>query len=72
MKARYTPLQGQSLAFIYYYTKLQGRPLAERDMQRYFQTSAPSVHQMVMNLEKRGLIQKEAHQPRSIRPLLSR
>ena len=28
----YTPKQGQYLAFIYYYTKLNGVPPAERDM----------------------------------------
>ncbi len=72
MKNRYTPLQGQYLAFIYYYTKLHGRPPAESDMQRYFKVSAPTVHQMVINLEKRGLIQKELYQARSIRLLLSR
>jgi len=51
MTGRYTPRQGQFLAFIYYYTKLNGRPPAEADMERYFQTSAPAVHQMVVTLE---------------------
>ena len=46
----YTPKQGQYLAFIYYYTKLNGVPPAERDMQQYFRTSPPSVHQMVVTL----------------------
>ena len=72
MKDRYTPLQGQYLAFIYYYTKLHGYPPAERDMQRYFKVSPPSVHQMVMNLEKKGFIKKEPYQGRSIRLLLPR
>jgi hypothetical protein len=31
---QYKPKQGQYLAFIYYYTKLNGRPPAEADMQR--------------------------------------
>lgn len=70
MTARYTPRQGQYLAFTYYYTKLNGRPPAEADMQRYFQVSPPSVHQMVLKLEECGLIARVPGQPRSIRILL--
>ncbi|MEZ4737235.1 MAG: hypothetical protein R3E79_59905 [Caldilineaceae bacterium] len=33
--------QGQYLAFIYYYTKINGQPPAEADMQRYFRTTPP-------------------------------
>ena len=72
MKADYTPRQGQYLAFIYYYTKLNGRPPAEADMQRYFQVSPPSVHQMVLNLEERGLVTRIPGQPRSIRLVIPR
>jgi len=68
----FTPRQGQFLAFIYYYTKMNGRPPAEADMQRYFQVTAPSVHQMVVTLEKRGYIARVPGQGRSIRLLLSR
>lgn len=39
MDPAYTPRQGQFLAFIYYYTKLNGVPPAEADMQRYFRVS---------------------------------
>jgi hypothetical protein len=31
----FTEKQGQYLAFIYYYTKINGQPPAEADMQRY-------------------------------------
>lgn len=72
MKADFTPRQGQYLAFIYYYTKLNGRPPAEADMQRYFQVSPPSVHQMVLNLEERGLVTRIPGQPRSIRLVIPR
>ncbi len=72
LTADYTPRQGQFLAFIYYYTKLNGRPPAEADMQRYFPVTAPSVHQMVITLGKRGLIARVPRQPRSIRLLLPR
>jgi len=68
----YTPKQGQYLAFIYYYTKLNGRPPAEADMQRYFNTTPPAVHQMVLTLEKLGLIARTPRQARSIRVLLPR
>jgi repressor LexA len=68
----YTRRQGQFLAFIYYYTKVNGRPPAEADMQRYFQVSPPSVHQMVVTLERRGFIARLPGQGRSIRLLLPR
>ena len=68
---RYTQRQGRYLAFIYYYTKLLGYPPAEADMQRYFKVSPPSVHQMIVRLEKRGLIERKPGQPRSIRLLMS-
>ena len=69
---RYTPKQGQYLAFIYYYTKLNGRPPAEADMQRYFKVTPPTVHQMVLKLEELGLIARTPRQARSIRVLLPR
>ena len=72
MKARYTRTQGQYLAFIYYYSKIHGEPPAEADVQRYFKTTPPAVHQMVVTLEKRGLITRVPRQPRTIRVLLSR
>ncbi len=69
---RYTPKQGQYLAFIYYYTKIHGRPPAEADMQRYFRTTPPAVHSMVKQLENKGLIERTPRQARSIKLLLSR
>lgn len=68
----YSPKQGQYLAFIYYYTKIHGRSPAEADMQGYFRVSPPSVHQMVLSLQKLGFIQRTAGQGRSVRLLLSR
>jgi repressor LexA len=72
MTKRYTDKQGQYLAFIYYYTKMNGRPPAELDMQKYFRVTPPSVHQMVLTLERRGLIERTPWQSRSIRLLLPR
>jgi len=72
MKHKYTQKQGKYLAFIYYYTRIHGYPPAEADMQNYFKVSPPSVHQMVLTLERRGFIERIPGQPRSIRVLLSK
>jgi len=72
METKYTRKHGQYLAFVYYYTEMHGYAPAEADMQRYFRVSAPSVHQMVLTLEKKGLIEKVPQQARSIRLLLPR
>ena len=72
MKKRYTDKQGQYLAFIHYYVKIHGRAPAELDMQRYFQVTPPSVHQMVLTLEANGLIERLPWQARSIRLLIPR
>ena len=68
----FTPKQGQYLAFIYYYSKVNGRPPAEVDMQRYFQVSPPSIHQMVLALEANCFIERVPGQGRSIRLLIPR
>jgi len=66
----YTKKQGQYLAFIYNCTKINGRPPAEADMQRYSRVTPPTVHQMVLRLEKRGFISREPGKARSIRIVL--
>jgi Mn-dependent DtxR family transcriptional regulator len=70
MKKLYTEKQGQYLAFIYYYSKIHGRVPAEAEMQQYSRVSPPSVHQMVLTLEARGLIARTPGQARSIRLLI--
>src|ERR1700730_11478833 len=62
----FTPKQGQYLAFIHLYTRLHRRPPAETDMQQYFRVSPPSVHQMVLTLERAGFIRRQPRTPRSI------
>ncbi|MGH2362861.1 MAG: LexA family protein [bacterium] len=69
---RYTEKQGQYLAFIYYYTKLHRRAPSEADIQDYFKVSPPTVHQMILSLEKQGCIERTPGQARSIRLLLTR
>ena len=68
----WTEKQGQYLAFIFYYTKMHGCAPAEADMQRYFRVSPPSVHQMVITLERNGFIERVPGQARSIRLLIPR
>ncbi len=68
---RFTATQGQYLAFIYAYTRVLGRPPAESDMQRHFKVTAPSVHQMVITLERNGLVKREPGAARSIEVLLA-
>ena len=69
---KFTQKQGQYLAFIYYYTKIQGVAPAETDLQKYFKVSPPSVHRMLVTLEKNGLIKRTPKQARSIELLVSR
>jgi Mn-dependent DtxR family transcriptional regulator len=66
----FTDKQGQYLAFIYAYTKLNRRPPAEADMQRFFEVTPPSVHRMVVELEQRGLIRRQQGTARSIELLV--
>jgi repressor LexA len=68
---RYTTKQGQYLAFIHTYTLLHREPPAEADFERFFQVTPPAVHDMIVGLERRGLISRVPRQPRTIRLLLS-
>jgi repressor LexA len=67
----FTEKPGQYLAFIYYYTKSHRRPPAEADMQRYFGTSAPSVHNIVVKLRDRGFTTRTPGSARSIQILVA-
>ena len=64
--ARFTAKQGQYLAFIWAYSQINRRAPAEADFQRYFQVTAPSVHQMLKTLDQLGLIDKQPGVARSI------
>ena len=66
----FTSKQGQYLAFIHLYMRLHRRPPAEADMQEYFRVSPPSVHQMVLTLERAGLIPRQPRVARSIEMLV--
>lgn len=68
---RYTTTQGQYLAFIWAYSRIFKQPPAEADMKRHFEVTAPSVHQMVLTLERAGLIKRQPGVPRSIQLLVA-
>jgi len=54
------------LAFIHAYTLVNGRPPAHADIQRFFRLTPPTVHQMLLTLEKAGLISRQPGMPRSV------
>jgi len=66
LENQFTKLQGQYLAFIVAYTKLNRRAPADADLQRYFDVTPPSVHNMIVTLERRGLIKRAPGRARSI------
>ena len=70
LEKRFTKLQGQYLAFIVAYAKLNRRPPAEADFQRFFEVTPPSVHNMIVTLDRLGLIKRTPRRPRSIELLV--
>ena len=67
----FTDKQGQYLAFIHTYALLNGRAPAEADMETFFKVTPPSVHSMIVQLERRGLIRRVPRQARSIELLIA-
>ena len=63
--------QGQYLAFIYLYTRVHHRAPAEADIQEYFRTTPPAVHQMLKTLQRKQFISRTAGVARSTRLLLA-
>jgi DNA-binding MarR family transcriptional regulator len=68
---RFTPKQGQYLAFIHAYTLVLGRPPGRADFQRFFRVTPPSVHQMLLTLEREALIRRQKGVARSIHVLIN-
>ncbi len=66
----FTAKQGQYLAFIYNYSKIHQQAPSEPDLERYFQVSPPSVHEMIKTLERNSLIERTPGTARSIRLLV--
>jgi DNA-binding MarR family transcriptional regulator len=69
-KPRYTKKQGQYLAFIHQYTRVHNCPPSESDLRAYFGVAPPTVHQMIVRLEEKGLIKRVPRQARTIEVLV--
>src|SRR5262245_20410225 len=68
--ADFTPTQGRYLSFLHAYTSLHGYPPAESEIAAAMCVSPPSVNQMIKMLERKGLIQRQPGQPRSVQVLV--
>ena len=64
---KFTEKQGQYLAFIYNYIIMFRKPPAEADFMHFFQTTPSTVHQMILKLDKKGLINRQPGVARSIK-----
>jgi DNA-binding MarR family transcriptional regulator len=63
---QFTEKQGQYLAFIYTYELLNRRAPAEADIRAFFGVTPPTVHSMILELERKGLISRRPREARSI------
>ena len=70
MPTQFTEKEGQYLAFIHNYSKIHGQPPAQWEILRYFQVTPPTVHQMILRLEKKGLLSRVPGQARAIKVLV--
>ena len=70
----FTPRQGQYLAFIHAYTLVNERPPSAGAIRHttIFRLTPPSVYQMLLTLEREGLISRRPGVPRSIAVLVDR
>lgn len=68
----FTPLQGQYLAFIDGYTAIHGTAPSEAELQQYFGVTPPTVHQMILTLERHKFISRVPGTARSIKLLVAR
>ena len=59
----FTEKQGQYLAFIRAYTKVNGRPPAEADMQGHFGVTPPTVHPMVLGPDRARMVERVPGRP---------
>jgi len=65
-----TRRQAEYLAFIRDFTRLNDKAPSEAEIARYFKITAPSVHTMILKLEKIGAISRRPRVARSIRVLV--
>ncbi len=67
---KFTDKQGQYLAFIYAYTKANGRPPAVADIQRFFGVTPPTAQNMIVRLTKLGLCSRVPRAARTLEVLV--
>ena len=67
---KFTEKQGQYLAFIYNYSIMFKKPPAQSDIMALFETTPPTVHQMIIKLAEKGLISRKPGVARSIEVLV--
>jgi len=72
VSTKFTDKQGQYLAFISLYTTVNQRPPAQADIQRYFKVTPPTVHQMLLTLERKGLLRRTPGKARDLEVLVDR
>ena len=64
-------IRQQMKDWFHQYSILNGFAPAEADMQRFFKVTPPSIHSMVLTLERRGFIRRTPGQARSISLIVS-
>ena len=67
---KFTDKQGQYLAFIYAYTKVNGRPPAVADIHRFFEVTPPTAQNMIVRLTKLGLCSRVPGAARTLEVLV--
>ena len=61
-----TAKQAQYLEFIEGYTKIHGKSPSQMEIQRHFKVTPYTVHQMILQLEKRGFVTRVPGASRSL------
>lgn len=65
MNGDQSTMKGFEQMYPYNYTQIHGRSPAEADLQQFFGTTPPTIHQMILKLEQLGLITLGPGEPRS-------
>jgi hypothetical protein len=71
-RPEYTPEQGQYLAYIFHFTRINYRLPTDADVQRYFRVSMASVRAMILSLDTAGWVFRPREKQESIAIRLKR
>ena len=69
---RLSRVQGQLVAFVYWYSKIHRVPPSENEIAEFLEVRGPSAHQMIVRLSARGILSRRPGEPRTIKVLLPR